>query len=56
MLLHHENGEIKIKEIIGHKDDPSIDIKAILYDHGFSEEFSEDVRDELKNVPLELTE
>ena len=56
VLLRHEDGQIKIKEVIGHKDDPGIDIKSILYDHNFSDEFNEEVKDELKDIPVELTE
>jgi len=56
ILLHHFDGKITIKEIIGHKNDPNIDIKTILYDHGFSDEFDNNVKDELKKIPTELTE
>ena len=56
ILLRHEAGNVIIKEIIGHKDDPGIDIKSILYDHGFSDEFNEDAKDELQNIPTNLTE
>lgn len=56
VLLHHTDGQIKIERVIGHKDDPGIDIKSILYDHGFNDEFSEDVKDELKKIPTVLTE
>lgn len=56
VLLRHEFGKVKIGEVIGHKNDPGVDIKTILYDHNFNDEFNEDVKKELKNIPFELTE
>ena len=55
VLMHHENGKIQIVDIIGHKDDPGVDIKAILYDHGFDDTYNDDVIAELKNIPSYLS-
>ena len=56
VLIRHENGENRIIKVIGHKDDPGIDIKSILYDHGFSDEVNPDILSELELIPTELTE
>ena len=56
VLLHHEQGRVEIKEVIGHKDDPGMDIKTILLEHGFNLEYTTDVLTELKNIPTILTE
>ena len=56
VLLRHEAGNIKIGNIIGHKNDPGIDVKSILYDHNFNDEFNEYVISELKDIPTILTE
>ncbi len=41
---------VLVKEI-GHKNDPDLDEKTILYDHGFECEFSEKYLRELKKIP-----
>lgn len=41
----------KVLKIIGHKDDPGIDILSIAYKYGIHEEFSDEVLEELKNIP-----
>lgn len=45
-----------IKEVIGDKDDPGIEITEIAYNHGFRKEFPEEVLDEIKSIPDEITE
>ncbi len=40
-----------IKKIIGHKNDPGIDILTIAYKHNIEVEFSEAVLEEVKNIP-----
>ena len=40
-----------IIKIIGHKNDPDIDILTIAYKHGIELEFSEETKEELKNIP-----
>ena len=41
----------KVLKIIGHKDDPGIDILSIAYKYGIHEEFSDEVLEELENIP-----
>lgn len=41
----------KITKIIGHKDDPNIEIETIANAHGFTTEFPKEVIEELKNIP-----
>jgi len=55
VLIHHNNGRNAVVKVIGHKDDPNVDILSILYDHGFNDAFSDGVLDELKDVPSYLT-
>lgn len=57
------NNEIKkkmpvanLKKRIGHKNDPGIDIVAVLAEHDFDVTFPEDVIEELKTIPSEVTE
>lgn len=40
-----------IIKVIGHKNDPDIDILSIAYKHGIELEFSEEVQKEVKNIP-----
>ena len=40
-----------IAKIIGHKDDPDIEISTIASQHGFFKEFPEDVIEQLKTIP-----
>lgn len=45
-----------IKEVIGDKDDPGIEITEIAYKYGFRKEFPVEVLDEIKLIPNEVTE
>ncbi len=45
----------KVKKVIGHKDDPGIDILAIAYKHNIENEFSSEVEEELKSIPSEVS-
>jgi ribonuclease R len=45
-----------IKKIIGHKNDPDIDILSIACKYGIELEFSESVQQELKSIPGEVEE
>lgn len=56
VLLHQENGEINVLGIIGHKDDPEIDIKKILYEHDFCSKYNSEVLSELEKIPTYLSE
>lgn len=42
---------LKIEEIIGHENDPGIDVKAILMNYGIESEFPEEVLKQLKGTP-----
>ena len=44
----------KVEKIIGHKNDPGVDILTIAAKHSIETEFSEDVKRELKNIPDEV--
>ena len=41
--------------VIGHKDDPGIDILSIAYKYGFNPDFGEEVREEVKGIPSEVS-
>jgi len=43
-------------KIIGHKNDPDIDILTIAYKHGIELEFSDEVKEELKKIPSSVLE
>lgn len=46
----------KVEKIIGHKNDPGVDILTIAAKHSIETEFSEEVKTELKNIPDEVCE
>lgn len=46
----------KIKEVVGHKDEPDIKTKEVLLEHGFPIRFSEEYQRELEDVPTFLTD
>lgn len=48
--------DLKITEIIGNQDDPGVEIAAIAASYGFITEFNDQVKEELKSIPFELTE
>ncbi len=57
------NNEIKkhtpvanFKKRLGHKNDPGIDIVAVLAEHDFDVEFPDDVIEQLKTIPSEVSE
>lgn len=50
------NPEGKIVSVIGHKDDPGTDIKSIIWKHGLPQEFPKVVINEVKKVPLAVTD
>ncbi|MBE6152651.1 MAG: ribonuclease R [Firmicutes bacterium] len=43
-------------EILGHKDDPRIDIKSIAYKYGIVMDFPKEAIEELKNIPSEISQ
>ena len=46
----------KIIKILGHKNDPGMDIKSIAYKYGIYDEFNSDVIKELDKIPDEVSE
>ena len=46
----------EVIKILGHKNDPGVDILSIAYDHNIHLEFNDKVQDELKKIPAEVTE
>lgn len=44
----------KVIEIIGHKNDPGTDILSIVYKYNINTEFPEDVKEEVKTLPMEV--
>lgn len=45
-----------ITDIIGHKNDPNIDMLSIIYEYGFSPKFSDEVLKALKDIPTSVSE
>src|SRR5690606_4878300 len=43
-----------VKQILGHKNDPGVDILSIIHKHGIEVEFPQPVLDEANNVPDEI--
>ncbi|WP_338751395.1 ribonuclease R [Bacillus sp. FJAT-52991] len=46
-----KNAEGEIIEILGHKNDPGVDIMSIIYKHGLPQEFPEEVMEQANAVP-----
>ncbi len=44
----------KVVEIIGHKNDPGVDILSIVYKYKINTEFSVDVKEEVKQLPMKV--
>ena len=55
-LLTDKNLKAKFKSRIGHKNDPGIDIVAVLAEHDFNVEFSPDAIEQLNSIPTEVKE
>ena len=45
----------EVKKVIGHKDDPGIDILSIAYKYAIETEFNSQVEEELKDIPTEVS-
>ena len=43
-----------VVDIIGHKNDPGVDILSIVYKYNINTEFPDDVKEELLNIPSEV--
>ena len=48
--------QASIKQVIGHKNDPGIDILSVALRYKIEPEFSEEVIEELKSIPSEVSE
>ncbi|MGM7634451.1 ribonuclease R [Bacillus sp. Hm123] len=46
-----KNAEGEIIEILGHKNDPGVDIMSVIYKHGLPQEFPEEVMEQANAVP-----
>ena len=44
----------EIISVIGHKNDPDVDILSIAFNHGITLEFSDETKEELDNIPDEV--
>jgi ribonuclease R len=54
--LGEDTVEAKIIEILGHKNDPGIDILSVVYKYGMATIFPEDVIEQANSIPDEITE
>ena len=50
-LDNHGKYEGKVIEILGHINDPGVDILSIIYKYKFNVDFPEEVKNEVKNIP-----
>ena len=58
-VIDNKNSNIyhgSIEKVIGHKDDPLIDVLAVAYDNGFYLEDSIEVKKQLEHIPSMVTE
>ncbi|WP_408607825.1 ribonuclease R [Bacillus xiapuensis] len=51
-----KNAEGEIIQILGHKNDPGVDIISIIYKHGLPQEFPEEVMEQANAVPDTINE
>ncbi|RDI41077.1 ribonuclease R [Falsibacillus pallidus] len=51
-----KNAEGEVIEVLGHKNDPGVDILSIIYKHGLPQEFPDEVMDQAKATPDEIDE
>lgn len=47
--------EGKVVEIIGHKNDPGVDILSIIYKYNINVDFPDDVKEEVSTMPMEVS-
>ncbi len=48
--------EGEVIEILGHKNDPGVDILSIVYKYNIPTTFPDEVKEQVKNIPMEVTE
>ena len=56
-ISNNKNSNIymgSLEKVIGHKDDPLIDVLAVAYDNGFYLEDSIEVKKQLETIPTEV--
>ena len=51
-----DNPEGHITKILGHENDPGVDILSIVYSHGIDIDFSDDVLEQVENIPDHVLE
>lgn len=54
--INNKNYLGKVKKVIGHKNDPKVDIISVAYKHGIEVDFNEEVIAELESIPTEVSE
>ena len=54
--VEDKNPEGEVIEILGHKDDPGVDVLSIIKEYDVSIEFPKDVENELESIPNEISE
>jgi len=54
-LNNNTKYEGRVVEIIGHKNDPGVDILSIIYKYNINVDFPDDVKEEVKNIPMEVS-
>ena len=54
--INNSKYEGEIVEIIGHKNDPGVDILSIVYKYNINVDFPDDVKEEVKSMPMEVRE
>lgn len=55
-LNNNTKYEGEVVEIIGHKNDPGVDILSIVYKYNIPTDFPEEVKEEVKHIPMEVSE
>lgn len=54
--IDHHKYRGKIVEIIGHKNDPGVDILSIIHKYNIGVDLSDDVKEEVSKIPMEVEE
>ncbi|MDD5888276.1 MAG: ribonuclease R [bacterium] len=52
--INNTKYEGKVVEVIGHKNDPGVDILSIVYKYNINTVFPDDVKEEVKNIKMEV--
>lgn len=55
VLIEKKKNKAYVDEVICHVDDANANILKVVYEHGFTNEFSDSVKEELKNIPSSLS-